>query len=159
MILWSLGKIWSSFFYPIFLFSITETGTAPGKVNWEVIPLSYNVVLLQWSNLCSWRDCCAQGTFLEAKPTREAGGEPNLQAAPTSLIFSLRSSRTSALRYGRPSWMQWVSNLLNGRGVVWEEPSLPPLLPLGILETKMAASTGKHSILSILRKNRGLWTV
>ena len=33
-----------------------------------------------------------------------------------SPYFSVRSSRSSTLRYGRPSWMQWVSNLLQGRG-------------------------------------------
>ena len=42
--------------------------------------------------------------------------------------FSLRSSRSSALRYGRPSWMQRASNLLKRRGTIWEKPSLPPLL-------------------------------
>ena len=78
-----LEKYEAVFFYPIFLFSITETGAAPGKAKWKIIPLSYNVVLLHWSSLFSWRDCCAQGTFLAAKPSREAGGEPNLQAAPS----------------------------------------------------------------------------
>ena len=53
----------------------------------------------------------------------------------------------------------WMGGAWFGRS----HPSLhcysPRRRPLGILETKMAASTGKHSILSILRKNRGLWTV
>ena len=34
------------FFLPYFLFSITETGAAPGKAKLEIIQLSYNVVLL-----------------------------------------------------------------------------------------------------------------
>ena len=46
--------------------------------------------------------------------------------------FSLRSSRSKTLRYGPPSWMSVKSTI------------------------KMAASTGKRSILTILRENRGL---
>ena len=76
-----------------------------------------------------------------------------------SPIFPLRSSRSIALRYGRPSWTQRVSNLLKRRARFGRSlPSLhcysPRRRPLGTLETKMAASTGKRSILSILRKNR-----
>ena len=35
----------------------------------------------------------------------------------------------------------------------------PDTLPLGTYETRMAARTVKRSVLTILRKNRGLWTV
>ena len=53
--------------------------------------------------------------------------------------FSVRSSRSSYLPHGRPS--------------------NPDARPLGTCETQTAARTGKLSILTILRKIGGLWTV
>ena len=58
------------------------------------------------------------------------------------------SVRLSALRYGLPSCMPWVLNLLGGR----ERP--PPRYIWNQL--KMAACTGKRSILTILQKNSWL---
>ena len=71
------------------------------------------------------------------------------------------------LCYVRPSWMSAKSTWR--AGTVWEEARIgglflsPPALdrepqrpPLGTHKTKMAARTGKRSILTNLRKNRGL---
>ena len=60
---------------------------------------------------------------------------------PESLIFSVISSRSSALRYEWPSWMSVKS---------------PDACSLGKYETEMAAHTDKRSILTILRKIKGL---
>ena len=58
------------------------------------------------------------------------------------------------------SW-RWLSHLLSGPGTVWEESLNPDARLLGKVETnyKMAASDGKRSTPTILRKNRGTWTV
>ena len=80
--------------------------------------------------------------------------------------FSVRLSTLSALRDGRPPWMQWVPNKgaedSLGGGVSRLPPPTainPVARPLGTQKTEMATRTGKRSILTILRKNRGLWTV
>ena len=80
--------------------------------------------------------------------------------------FSVRLSTLSALRDGQPSWMQRVPNKGAEDGLGGGVSRLPPptainpvARPLGIQETMMAVRTGKRSILTILRKNRGLWTV
>ena len=59
----------------------------------------------------------------------------------------------------------WVSNLLRGRGTVWEEAIFsrfppPPAIndnvrPLGTYETKMAARNEKRSILTDFTKKKG----
>ena len=80
--------------------------------------------------------------------------------------FSVRLSTLSALRDGRPSWMQWVPNKGEEDGLGGGVSRLPPpnainpiARPLGTQETKMDVRTGKRPILTILRKNRRLWTV
>ena len=67
----------------------------------------------------------------------------------------VRSSRSSALRYGLPSWVsvkytcgEWDRYLF--------KPRRPPLW---YMWNQGGCWTGRRSILTILRKNRGLWTV
>ena len=75
------------------------------------------------------------------------------------------------MRYGRPYWMSLKSTWGVGGGqfgwrreiFFWPSSShrlyTPDARPLGTDETKMAALTGKRSILTILRKNTGQLTV
>ena len=66
--------------------------------------------------------------------------------------FSVRLSTSSALRYRRQSWMQWVPNKGAEDGLGGGVSRLPPPTainpvprPLGTQETMMAVRTGKHS--------------
>ena len=88
----------------------------------------------------------------------------------TVRYFLVRSSISSALRYGRPYWMSLKSTWGGGGQFGWRRevfflPSsshrlyTPDARPLGTYETRMAALTGKRSILTILRKNTGQLTV
>ena len=73
------------------------------------------------------------------------------------------------MRYGRPYWMSlkstWGGDSLGGGEKIFFFPSsshrlyTPDARPLGTYETRMAALTGKRSILTILRKNTGQLTV
>ena len=67
----------------------------------------------------------------------------------------LRSSRSNALRYGRPSWVSVKYTL----GEWDRHPFKPRRPPPWYIWNQDGCRTGKRSILTILRKNRGLWTV
>ena len=88
----------------------------------------------------------------------------------TVRYFSVRSSISRALPYGWPSWISVKSTLGRGGRFGRRRENFflpcsshrlytPDARPLGTYETKMAALTGKRSILTILRKNTGQLTV
>ena len=68
----------------------------------------------------------------------------------TVLYFSMRSSRSSALRYGLPSSMSCQNYL---------RATIPDVHPLGTFKNQDSRDGKTRYISTISRKNRGLWTV
>ena len=68
----------------------------------------------------------------------------------TVLYFSVRSSRSKTLRYKQSSWISIFLNLLSRLPA--PIAINPDAWSLGTYETKMAARTGKRSILTMLRR-------
>ena len=86
----------------------------------------------------------------------------------TVLYFSVRSSRSSSLRYGLPSSMSVKTTLIRGRGWFGRKPPLPTaVIPDARLRGTFENQVGWHwrydgktrYISTISRKNRGVWKV